>query len=147
MPLFFIQCGLAAVAGQILREIVASDESGGVKNGSANHDSDSHHCVYVYVYTLASGKRARVRSHIGREYLLVLEILLQGDAARHDGCELDVVQTISAARHFNRQSVCKAVLFIAITAEVSPPAARSISAPFMTWSFMVYRVFKLTPFS
>ena len=31
-----------------------------------------------------------------REYLSVLEILLQGDAARHDGCELDVVHGISA---------------------------------------------------
>ena len=37
-----------------------------------------------------------MRSHIGRKYLLVLEILLQGDAARHDGCELDVVHGISA---------------------------------------------------
>ena len=45
VPLFFIQCGLAAVAGQILREIVASDESGRVKNGPANHDSDSRHCI------------------------------------------------------------------------------------------------------
>ena len=38
----------------------------------------------------------RLRSHIGREYLLILEILLQGDAARHDGCELDVVHGIRA---------------------------------------------------
>ena len=38
----------------------------------------------------------RVHSHIGREYLLVLQILLQGDAARHDGCELDVVHGIGA---------------------------------------------------
>ena len=37
-----------------------------------------------------------MRSHIGREYLLILEILLQGDAARHDGCELDVVHGIGA---------------------------------------------------
>ena len=37
-----------------------------------------------------------VRSHIGWEYLLVLQILLQGDAARHDGCELDVVHDIGA---------------------------------------------------
>ena len=34
--------------------------------------------------------------HIGWDYLLVLEILLQGDAARHDGCELDVVHKICA---------------------------------------------------
>ena len=34
--------------------------------------------------------------HIGWEYLLVLEILLQGDAARHNGCELDVVHEIGA---------------------------------------------------
>ena len=45
VSLLFIQCGLAAVAGQILREIVASDESGCVKNGPANHDSDSRHCI------------------------------------------------------------------------------------------------------
>ena len=45
VSLLFIQCGLAAVAGQILREIVASDESGRVKNGPANHDSDSRHCI------------------------------------------------------------------------------------------------------
>ena len=37
-----------------------------------------------------------MRLHIGREYLLVLEILLEGDAARHDGCELDVVHSICA---------------------------------------------------
>ena len=36
-----------------------------------------------------------MRSHIGWEYLLVLEILLQRDAASHDGCELDVVHYIS----------------------------------------------------
>ena len=52
VPLLFIQCGLAAVAGQILREIVASDESGRVKNGPANHDSDSRHCVYVCAHIL-----------------------------------------------------------------------------------------------
>ena len=45
VSLLFIQCGLAAVAGQILREIVASDESGRVKNGPANHNSDSRHCI------------------------------------------------------------------------------------------------------
>ena len=45
VSLLFIQCGLAAVAGQILCEIVASDESGRVKNGPANHDSDSRHCI------------------------------------------------------------------------------------------------------
>ena len=32
--------------------------------------------------------------HIGREYRLVLQVLLQCDAARHDGCELDVVHNI-----------------------------------------------------
>ena len=45
VSLLFIQCCLAAVAGQILREIVASDESGRVKNGPANHNSDSRHCI------------------------------------------------------------------------------------------------------
>ena len=30
------------------------------------------------------------------DYLLVLEILLQGNAARHDGCELDEVHKICA---------------------------------------------------
>ena len=30
------------------------------------------------------------------DYLLVLEILFQGDAARHNGCELDVVHKICA---------------------------------------------------
>ena len=45
VPLLFIQRGLAAVAGQILREIVASDESGRVEDGPANHDSDRRHCV------------------------------------------------------------------------------------------------------
>ena len=45
VSLLFIQCGLAAVAGQILRKIVASDESGRVKNGPANHNSDSRHCI------------------------------------------------------------------------------------------------------
>ena len=45
VSLLFIQCCLAAVAGQILRKIVASDESGRVKNGPANHNSDSRHCI------------------------------------------------------------------------------------------------------
>ena len=43
----FIQRGLAAVARQILRKVVAPDERGGVKHGTANHDSDSGHRVYV----------------------------------------------------------------------------------------------------
>ena len=84
VSLIFIQCGLAVVARQILREIVAADESGRVENGPADHDSDSCHCVYVWLL------------HIGWEYLLILQILLQGDAARHDGCELDVVHSIGA---------------------------------------------------
>ena len=91
VPLLFIQRGMATVARQILRELVASDESGRVEDGPANHDSDRRHCVLYRVYTLAL---TRVRSHIGWEYLLVLQILLQGDAARHDGCELDVVYSI-----------------------------------------------------
>ena len=44
---------------RLLREIVASDESGRVKNGPANHNSDSRHCIWV-------------RLHIGWDYLLVL---------------------------------------------------------------------------
>ena len=43
----FIQRGLAAVARQILREVVASDEGGRVQHGPANHDSDGCHRVYV----------------------------------------------------------------------------------------------------
>ena len=47
----------------------------------------------VYRYTLAL---ACVRSHISREYLLVLQILFQGDAARYNDCELAVVHGIGA---------------------------------------------------
>ena len=36
----------------------------------------------------------RVRSHIGWKYLLILQVFLKGDAASHDGCELDVVHNI-----------------------------------------------------
>ena len=32
--------------------------------------------------------------HIGWEYFLVLQVFCQRDAARHDGCELDVVHSI-----------------------------------------------------
>ena len=54
VALLFIQCSLAAVTRQILREIVASDESGRVEDGPANHDSDSCHRGYMYgCYTLA----------------------------------------------------------------------------------------------
>ena len=35
-----------------------------------------------------------VHSHIGWKYLLILQVFLQGDAASHDGCELDVVHSI-----------------------------------------------------
>ena len=54
--------------------------------------------VYMYGCQNLSchSSEALVRSHIGWEYLLVLQILLQGDAARHDGCELDVVHRIGA---------------------------------------------------
>ena len=214
VPLLFSQCGLAAVARQILREIVASDESGRVEDGSANHDSDSCHCVYVWFHI--SYRVCCVHSHIGWEYLLVLQILLQGDAARHDGCELNVVHDIGTGvfgqvffddlapnpanpsdkagdgcsveerlhelvvRHggvylgfkllfftgvivvfwfdpFDRhqghgpnylcsQAVqppkCLQGRFVDRNHRRSPPAARPISAPFMTWSFMVYRVFQ-----
>ena len=37
-----------------------------------------------------------MRLHIGWDYFLVLEILFQGNAARHYGCELDVVHKICA---------------------------------------------------
>ena len=37
-----------------------------------------------------------MRSHIGREYLLVLKILLQRDAAGHNSCKLDVVHGTGA---------------------------------------------------
>ena len=48
----FIQRGLAAVARQILREVVASDESGRVEHGPANYDCDRGHCVYVCAHIL-----------------------------------------------------------------------------------------------
>ena len=54
VSLLFIQRGLAAVARQILREIVASDESGRVEDGPANHNSDSCHCVYVWLLHIGS---------------------------------------------------------------------------------------------
>ena len=34
--------------------------------------------------------------HIGREYLLVLQVFLQRDAASHNSCELDVVHQAGA---------------------------------------------------
>ena len=37
-----------------------------------------------------------MRSHIGWEYLLILQVFLQRDAARHDGCELNVVHRAGA---------------------------------------------------
>ena len=37
---------------------------------------------------------AHVHSHIGWKYLLILQVFLQGNAASHDGCELDVVHNI-----------------------------------------------------
>ena len=42
----------------------------------------------VYIKGLHIG--VRVRSHIGWEYLLVFQVFLQRDAARHNGCELNV---------------------------------------------------------
>ena len=45
VSLLFIQCGLAAITRQGFCKIVASDESGRVENGPANHDSDSRHCI------------------------------------------------------------------------------------------------------
>ena len=52
-------------------------------------------CI-LRVYTLAShigwrSARAHVHSHISWKYFLILQVFLQGDAASHDGCELDVV--------------------------------------------------------
>ena len=38
----------------------------------------------------------RVHSHIGWKYLLIIQVFLQGNAASHDGCELDVVHSICA---------------------------------------------------
>ena len=84
MPFLFIQRGLATVTRQGFCEIVAADESGRVENGPANHDSDRRHCVYIQGL------------HIGWEYFLVLQVFLQRDAARHDGCELNVVHRAGA---------------------------------------------------
>ena len=50
-------------------------------------------CIYK-VYTLVGSACVRVHSHIGWKYLLILQVFLQGDAASHNGCELDVVHNI-----------------------------------------------------
>ena len=84
MSFLFIQRGLATVTRQGFCEIVAAHESGRVENGPTNHDSDSRHCVFMYGL------------HIGWEFFLVLQVFLQCDAARHDGCELNVVHRAGA---------------------------------------------------
>ena len=47
-------------------------------------------CGICMVYKL-QGWEASVRSHVDWEDFLVLQVLLQRDAASHDGCEINVV--------------------------------------------------------
>ena len=234
MQFLFIQCGFASVTRQGFCEIVAADESGRIENGSANHDSDRRHCVYTgFTHWLSHSCRrsacVRVHSHVGWEDFLVLQVFFQGDAASHDGCELDVVhnictgifgqvffddfatnpanpsnkasdgcsveerfdelvvrhgvsihrvyfqdsfdsssssysgcvihstaafamsQVISVAGQLTRQSVCMTLLFIATTAEVNPPTAIPVRAPFITtsmasprvWPFMAWGIYRV----
>ena len=90
VPDLLIQCGLAAIARQILCEIVATSESSCIENCAKSHNGDrGHGCVYTRVYKLNGS--ASARSHIVWKYFLVPQVFLQRDAASHDGCELDVV--------------------------------------------------------
>ena len=52
--------------------------------------------IVWYMYGFRVVSEASVCSHIGWEYFLVLQVFLQRDAARHDGCELDVVHRACA---------------------------------------------------
>ena len=95
VPDLLLQCGLAAIARQILCEIVAISESSRIENGAKSNNGDrGHGCVWgvwciCMIYKLEGW--ASVRSHVDWEDFLVLQVFLQRDAARHDGCELEVV--------------------------------------------------------
>ena len=70
---------LPAVGCRYLK-IVASNESGCIKNGPTNHYSDRGHYYCVY----------KIDLEVVWKYFPVL-VFFQGDAASHDSCKLYVV--------------------------------------------------------
>ena len=65
------------------------------------------------------GWEASVRSQVVWKYFLVLQVFLQGDAASHGGCELDVV-------HQAGTRVAREVFFDDLFANPSIPATRPV---------------------
>ena len=83
----FIHCSLSTVTGYSFCKIVATNESGCIKNGPTVIA-----LVAIVIVYIQCGLRNQ--SAIVWKYFLVLKVFLQGDASSHDGCELDVVHDI-----------------------------------------------------
>ena len=86
VPGLLIQCGLAAIARQTLCDIVATSALRTAPR--AIMAIETIVCIYRGLQTPGW---ASVRSQVVWKYFLVFQVFLQGDAASHDGGELDVV--------------------------------------------------------
>ena len=83
MPGFLGQRGLATVARNVFREIVAASESRGIENSATNHNRNTGHIIQGSFFSI-------------RKNLLVFEVLFRRDAGSHDGGEFDIVHHVTA---------------------------------------------------
>ena len=83
MPRFLGLRSLTTVARNVFRKIVAACESRGIENRAANHNRNAGHFYRKSIFLI-------------RKNLLVLEILLQREAASHDGGEFGIIHDIAA---------------------------------------------------
>ena len=68
------------------RQIIGADKSRSIQHSPANHDRDARHGIYY----------RKIFSNAVGEDFLVLEVLFERNAARHDGGELHVIHKAAA---------------------------------------------------
>ena len=96
MAHFFFLCSCVTPTGRP-RKIIAAIKSRGIQHSSTNHNRDTCHASlqcnnFLYQRPFFNS----LISNVGRDDFLVLEVLFERDAARHDGGELCVVHRTAA---------------------------------------------------
>jgi len=90
MALFFFKRSFVAPAKRP-RQIIATDKSRGVQHSPTNHNRDARHGAILQSLFFKS-----LISDAVRKDFLILEVLFERNAARHDGGELHVIHRAAA---------------------------------------------------
>ena len=91
MSYFFVKCSFVTSA-KCPRKLIATDKSRSIQHSPTSHNRDTCHCVIYYSRVFFKS----LISDAGGKDFLVLEVLFERNAARHDGGELHVIHRTAA---------------------------------------------------